>query len=117
MAEAAAVVMPEAAAVAQAGDAAVPGLPEEVMKRLDTLMTDMLAEPRPRMLAADRNAGLQGGARSQETGLSTSPGYPECSGSSDPWVRRTPTVSTTGLGWGWSPDAGGIEHEMVSMTY
>ena len=36
--------MPEVAAVAPAGDAAVPHLPEDGMKRLKTLMTDLLAE-------------------------------------------------------------------------
>ena len=36
--------MPEVAAVASAGDAAVPHLPEDGMKRLKTLMTDLLAE-------------------------------------------------------------------------
>ena len=36
--------MPEAAAVAPAADAAVPNSPEEGMKSLNALMTDMLAE-------------------------------------------------------------------------
>ena len=38
--------MPEAAAVAPAADAAVPNSPEEGMKSLNGIMTDMLAEPR-----------------------------------------------------------------------
>ena len=64
--------------VAQAGDATVPDSPEVGMKRLNALMTEMLAEVEKgdvaerkegggvAALAATGHARLQGGARSQE---------------------------------------------------